>query len=70
MDIANMTEVNNDLFHQVELMWEHCHDNTTRLLFHGYDTSKTASWANSTTGASPIVWDRALGWFMMGLVDL
>ena len=70
MDIANMTEVNNDLFHQVELMWEHCHDNTTGLLFHGYDASKTASWANSTTGASPIVWDRALGWFMMGLVDL
>jgi rhamnogalacturonyl hydrolase YesR len=70
MDIANMTEVNNDLFHQIELLWEHCYDNTTGLLFHGYDAAKTASWANPTTGASPIVWDRSLGWFMMGLVDL
>ncbi|KAJ6035414.1 uncharacterized protein N7446_010175 [Penicillium canescens] len=65
-----MTEVNNDLFHQIELLWEHCYDNTTGLLFHGYDATKTASWANPTTGASLIVWDRALGWFMMGLVDL
>ncbi|KAJ5759177.1 hypothetical protein N7520_006333 [Penicillium odoratum] len=69
-DISNMTEVNNDLFHQLELLWEHCYDNATGLLFHGYDATKTASWANPITGASPIVWDRALGWFMMGLVDL
>ncbi|KAJ6019475.1 hypothetical protein N7522_000309 [Penicillium canescens] len=69
MDIANMTEVNNDLFHQIELLWKHCYDNTTGLLFHGYDATKTASWANPTTGASLIVWDRALGWFMMALVD-
>ncbi|KAL2820129.1 Six-hairpin glycosidase-like protein [Aspergillus granulosus] len=33
------------------------------------NTTATASWANPTTGASPIVWGRALGWFMMGLVD-
>ncbi|KAJ6019396.1 hypothetical protein N7522_001463 [Penicillium canescens] len=69
MDIANMTEVNNDLFHQIELLWKHCYDNTTGLLFHGYDATKTASWAHPTTGASLIVWDRALGWFMMALVD-
>ncbi|KAL4922068.1 Six-hairpin glycosidase-like protein [Aspergillus aurantiobrunneus] len=69
-DIGNTTEVNNDLFHQIELLWEHCYDKTTGLLFHGYDATKTASWANPTTGASPIVWDRAFGWFMMGLVDL
>lgn len=69
-DIKNTTEMNNDLFHQLELLWEHCHDESTGLLFHGYDATKTASWANLTTGASSIVWDRALGWFMMGLVDL
>ncbi|KAJ5885382.1 hypothetical protein N7495_009892 [Penicillium taxi] len=69
-NIADMTEVNNDIFLQIELIWEHCYDNKTGLLFHGYDATKTASWANPTTGASPIVWNRSLGWFVMGLVDL
>ncbi|KAJ0425405.1 Six-hairpin glycosidase-like protein [Aspergillus carlsbadensis] len=70
LDIDNTTEVNNDIFHQIELLWEHCHDDSTGLLFHGYDATKTASWADPATGASPFVWGRALGWFMMGLVDL
>ncbi|KAL3451808.1 Six-hairpin glycosidase-like protein [Aspergillus insuetus] len=70
LDIDNTTAVNNDIFHQLELLWEHCHDESTGLLFHGYDATKTASWANPLTGASPFVWGRALGWFMMGLVDL
>ncbi|KAI9371736.1 Six-hairpin glycosidase-like protein [Aspergillus egyptiacus] len=67
--IGNTTKVNNDLFHQMDLLWAHCYDNSTALLFHGYDATKTASWADPTTGASPFVWGRALGWFMMGLVD-
>ncbi|KAL4810495.1 Six-hairpin glycosidase-like protein [Aspergillus unguis] len=55
--------------HQLSLLYSHCHDNTTDLLFHGYDATKTASWSDPVTGASPFVWIRALGWFMMGLVD-
>ncbi|KAL4866508.1 hypothetical protein BDV12DRAFT_172722 [Aspergillus spectabilis] len=70
IDNSNTTSVSSDLFDQLDLLWSRCHDNTTGLLFHGYDASKTASWANPTTGASPFVWGRALGWFMMGLVDL
>ncbi|KAL6234004.1 hypothetical protein BDW75DRAFT_241478 [Aspergillus navahoensis] len=68
-DISNSTAVNDDLFDQLNLLWTHCHDNSTGLLVHGYDASKTAPWANPVTGASPVVWIRALGWFMMGLVD-
>ncbi|KAL4975144.1 Six-hairpin glycosidase-like protein [Aspergillus desertorum] len=68
-DIANSTTVIDDLFDQLDLLWTHCHDTTTGLLFHGYDASRTAPWANPVTGASPIVWIRALGWFLMGLVD-
>lgn len=68
-DINNTVSVNRDLFHQINLLWEHCHNESSGLLFHGYDATKTASWANPTTGASPFVWGRALGWFMMGLVD-
>lgn len=39
------------------------------LLAHGYDASKTAVWANNATGASPYVWGRSLGWYLVGLVN-
>jgi rhamnogalacturonyl hydrolase YesR len=44
--------------------------NYTGLLYHGYDYSHTAVWANQDRGHSPEIWDRALGWYMMALVDV
>ncbi|KAG6875895.1 hypothetical protein C0993_006879 [Termitomyces sp. T159_Od127] len=44
--------------------------NTTGLLYHGYDFSHAASWASPDRGHSPEVWDRALGWYAMALVDV
>ncbi|KII85967.1 glycoside hydrolase family 105 protein [Plicaturopsis crispa FD-325 SS-3] len=44
--------------------------NSTGLLYHGYDYSHTAVWASPDRGHSPEVWDRALGWFLMALVDV
>ncbi|KAL4955507.1 Six-hairpin glycosidase-like protein [Aspergillus filifer] len=70
--LTNSTITNlslNFITHQLNLLYTHCHETATKLLVHGYDASKTASWANPITGASPYVWDRSLGWFMMGLVD-
>lgn len=58
-----------NVIHQLDLLWKHCYHNESGLLVHGYDSSKTASWANPVTGASPIVWDRSLGWYFLGLVD-
>ncbi|KAJ5111619.1 hypothetical protein N7532_002154 [Penicillium argentinense] len=58
-----------DIILQLDLLWTHCRQNDTGLLVHGYDESKNASWANPITGASPIVWDRSLGWYLMALVD-
>jgi rhamnogalacturonyl hydrolase YesR len=58
-----------DLHKQFRLLWDHCYNAATGLLVHGYDASRTASWASHATGASPVVWDRSLGWFMMALVD-
>jgi unsaturated rhamnogalacturonyl hydrolase len=40
------------------------------LLRHAYDESKTASWANKTTGLSPEVWCRADGWYSMAMIDV
>lgn len=58
-----------DMHQQFTLLWKHCYNSTTGLLVHGYDSSRTASWASNTEGASGIVWGRSLGWFMMALVD-
>ncbi|KAF2832876.1 glycosyl hydrolase-like protein family 88 [Ophiobolus disseminans] len=44
--------------------------NRTRgLPVHGFDYSKTAIWAHPQTGAAPHVWGRAVGWYIMALVD-
>jgi unsaturated rhamnogalacturonyl hydrolase len=43
---------------------------TTGLLYHAWDDSEAATWANPTTGLSPEVWGRGQGWFAMALVDV
>jgi rhamnogalacturonyl hydrolase YesR len=58
-----------DVVDQLALAWNHTYQNTSGLLVHGYDASKRAIWANATTGASPIVWGRSLGWYVMALMD-
>lgn len=42
----------------------------TNLAKHAWDYSKTAAWCNPATGVSKEVWSRAMGWYMMGLVDI
>lgn len=44
--------------------------NNIGLLYHGYDYSHTAVWASTDRGHSPEIWDRALGWYAMALVDV
>lgn len=58
-----------DMHLQFRLLWAHCYNQTTRLLVHGYDASRSAPWASRINGASAVVWGRSLGWFMMALVD-
>ncbi|KAH9436105.1 hypothetical protein MCOR02_005014 [Pyricularia oryzae] len=43
---------------------------STNLLVHGFDESKTAVWADPVTGAAPIVWNRAVGWYIWSLVEI
>jgi unsaturated rhamnogalacturonyl hydrolase len=60
------------VFEQMLLLSQHVRDTSTGLLYHAWDGSATnkASWANATTGRSPSVWGRALGWYAMALVDV
>ncbi|KAF9527223.1 glycoside hydrolase family 105 protein [Crepidotus variabilis] len=64
-----------DIVSQFSLMYQNTLQqpgaaNYTGLLYHGYDYSHTAIWASSDRGHSPEIWDRALGWYLMALVDV
>ena len=58
---------------QVNLIAQHVQDPTTGLLYHAWDDSaagQKAAWADATTGRSPVIWGRAMGWYAMALVDM
>ncbi|KAL4738087.1 glycosyl hydrolase [Aspergillus similis] len=59
-----------DIILQYDLIEAHTRDNETGLLFHGYDASRVAVWADPVTGAAPHIWDRAVGWYFVSLVEL
>jgi unsaturated rhamnogalacturonyl hydrolase len=59
-----------DIAKQLLLMDEHMRDPKTGLMKHGWDESKQMTWADKTTGLSPEVWARAMGWYAMALVDV
>ncbi|KAH8430955.1 glycoside hydrolase family 88/105 protein [Aspergillus melleus] len=59
-----------DILLQFDLIEEHTLIEESGLLAHGYDHSKQAVWADPVTGSAPHVWNRALGWYFMSLVDI
>jgi len=59
-----------DIALQFDLIESRTRNKTSNLLQHGYDESKKAIWADPITGASPHVWDRAVGWYFMALVEV
>ena len=59
-----------DLAGQLFSVYHHTKDEKTGLLYHGWDESKSQSWANPVTGCSSCFWGRAMGWYTMALVDV
>ena len=58
-----------DIANQFIWMENHARDAKTGLLYHAWDESKEQKWANKETGASPLFWARAMGWYADALVD-
>lgn len=59
-----------DLTDQIILIEQHTRDPHTGLLYHAWDESKAMAWADPQTGCSPHFWGRAMGWYVMALVDV
>lgn len=59
-----------DVAHEILLMEKVSRDPRTGLLYHAWDETKEQRWADSETGCSPHFWGRALGWYVMAIVDV
>ena len=59
-----------DIAGQFLRIYKHTLDEKTGLLYHGWDESKREKWADPVTGCSSQFWARAMGWYLMGLVDV
>lgn len=59
-----------DIANQIVWMEQVARDEKTGLLYHGWDESRLQRWADPKTGRSPNFWSRAMGWYIMALVDV
>ena len=60
---------NNEAVHQLLVYHEHLKAAHQGLLYHAYDESGEAPWADAQTHHSAYFWCRAIGWYGMTLVD-
>jgi len=58
------------IWNQFRLITEHTRDEKTGLLFHGWDETKEAAWADKETGHSSEFWGRSIGWYGVALADI
>src|SRR5512133_1132352 len=66
----NEPELFDDITRQFILMENRARDPQTGLLYHAWDESKAQKWARPDTGCSSNFWGRAMGWYVMALVDV
>lgn len=55
---------------QFKLVYEKTLDSKSGLLYHAWDESHEQRWSNPETGQSPHFWSRAMGWYLMAIVDV
>jgi len=56
--------------HQITLIYDKTVDKNTGLLYHAWDESREQKWSDPETGHSPNFWSRAMGWYVMAIVDV
>ena len=60
---------NNEAVRQILVYHKHLKSKDKGLLYHAYDESGKASWADPVTHHSAYFWCRAIGWYGMTIVD-
>lgn len=59
-----------DILLQFKNVRKHMFNEDKQLYYHGYDASKKVFWADKNTGLSKNFWLRALGWYVVAIVDV
>jgi unsaturated rhamnogalacturonyl hydrolase len=65
----NQPEWLDEVVRQMTVIEGHTQDSETGLLYHAFDYSRGMKWSDDETGCSPHFWGRAMGWYMMAMVD-
>ncbi len=68
--IFNEDVIFNDIAIQLEEIDKHTQDEKSRLNYYGWNEDKTQSWADKTTGLSPVIFSQGQALFMMSIVDV
>ena len=58
-----------EVVRQISIIESHTRDPESGLLYHAFDASRGMKWSDDRTGCSPHFWGRAMGWYMMAMVD-
>ena len=58
-----------DILRQFRNARTYLYDPAKGLSYHGWDESRQQPWSNPDTGCSPNFWSRAMGWYLMALID-
>lgn len=66
----NQSDYFDMMTYQAILMEKHTKDPDTGLLYHGWDETKEANWADPITGLAPEFWGRAIGWYPVALLEM
>lgn len=67
---CNAPHLYDEVAFQIKLITQRTRDERTGLLYHAWDESRVQGWSNPQSGVSPHLWGRAVGWYMMALVDI
>lgn len=65
----NELQAYQEVINQIKIVARHTYDPANGLFRHACDVSKREKWADKETGQSQHCWGRALGWYMMAIVD-
>ena len=70
LNLRNESPDYSDIINQYKNVKDIMCDKITGLYYHGYDSSKEVFWADKETGLSKNFWLRAIGWFIVSIMDV
>ena len=68
-NLKSRSEIVDDVLAQFRHVCATMRDSRSGLYYHGWDEARSERWSNPITGCSPCFWGRAMGWYVMALVD-